>query len=345
MAIRRLKDSNEEIVKLNIDQDHAVLSFVSKTQLECLHLCEVGVDELRKLEQFDSPSQIKFVGPERILTLIEQMRFGWEKFQKVNLTNDKTEAFYYSDSGKIRIPVGVASRNKKVLIIDDSKTIQKILKRIIMESSELECMGCADDPIMAREMIEASRPDIITLDMHMPKMSGLEFLKTYLGAQKIPTVMITSLGMNEGTDVVDALANGAQSYIQKPAADKIGSQKLEIIECLESIAKINLHQNTFRSSLAINLKFSNINEGFITIGSSTGGTVALEKLFRALPDEIPPILVVQHIPPVFSKALADRLNQFCAFTVKEAEDSETVEPNTIYIAPGGKQMKVEIESK
>jgi two-component system chemotaxis response regulator CheB len=174
----------------------------------------------------------------------------------------------------------------------------------------------------------------------MPEMNGVEFLKTYLGAKKIPTVMISSVSMNEGPLVMEALSSGASTYIQKPSIDKIKDLKEEIIEKLVAVANSSCTKNyKFKMLGKQNLQFKHF-DGMIAIGSSTGGTQALQEIFVNLPDNIPPIVVVQHIPAVFSKALADRLNELCAFTVKEAIDGEFLEKNTIYIAPGGKQMRI-----
>ena len=233
-------------------------------------------------------------------------------------------------------------KKRKVLIVDDSKSIQKLLTKIISSSDLLEIMGVADRPSVAREMIEKERPDLITLDIHMPEMTGIEFLKTYLKGKFIPTAMISSVSVSEGPTVMEALANGATTYIQKPSLDKLTEESVRIITKLESISGGVTQTISKESFVKTNHKFNDLN-GLIAIGSSTGGTQALESIFLCLPDKIPPIVVVQHIPAVFSKALADRLNGLCPFKVKEAENGEKLKENVVYIAQGGKQFKVNMK--
>lgn len=346
MGIRRLIQQVSEDIVLEISDKRALITFECDGLQECLYLVDTSVDELRKLERFKSPTNIKFIGSRYMLIGIEQMRLGWEPFEKEVIIGQPVEAVYYSETGQVRVgkteiqdkPEVLLKTKKKVLIIDDSKTIQKLLTRIIDESNDLICMGVADDPLKAKDMIEKDRPDLITLDMHMPHMTGLEFLKSYLGVKNIPTVMITSLGIDEGTEVVEALSCGADCYIQKPAADKIGSEKADMLAVLESVANSKGTKSTMRN-ISKGSTFHSF-DGLIAIGSSTGGTKALEQIFVSLPDEIPPIVVVQHIPAVFSKALAERLNQLCEFRVKEAEEGEILSKNTIYIAPGDLHMRI-----
>jgi len=198
--------------------------------------------------------------------------------------------------------------------------------------------ACADD---ATKIIEQTKPDLITLDIHMPGMNGVEYLKSYLNKKNIPVVMISSVSIKEGPLVMEALSSGAATYIQKPSIDEIDKLKKDVIDQLEAIATIKKSMPESRTGPVLSSFKFNTLEPLIAIGSSTGGTQALQSIFTALPEEIPPIVVTQHIPAVFSKALADRLNTLCKFNVKEAENGELIEKNNIYIAPGGKQMKIE----
>lgn len=227
---------------------------------------------------------------------------------------------------------------KQVLIVDDSKTIQKILTKIIGSSCKIAVMGIASCPSEAKRLIEQRKPDLITLDIHMPEMNGVEFLKTYLDNLNIPVVMISSVSITEGPLVLEALSHGAQTYIQKPEMAKINEVKDDIIEQLEQIA-LKPVTNKLREFDGVKKEF-NHTDGLICIGSSTGGTQALQYILTSCPDEIPPIVITQHIPAVFSKALADRLNQLCSFSVKEASDGDIISKNTVYIAPGEKQFKL-----
>ncbi len=172
----------------------------------------------------------------------------------------------------------------------------------------------------------------------MPEMTGVDFLKLHLKNLNIPVVIVSSVSMAEGPLVMDALANGAIDYIQKPVINQMHEIEAMIIEKLESISRSN--KIVFQTSSKKKKTVFNNTEGLVVIGSSTGGTQALQEIFTNLPDEIPPILVVQHIPAVFSKALADRLNALCKFEIKEAVDHDLVKKNCIYIAPGGTQMRL-----
>lgn len=230
---------------------------------------------------------------------------------------------------------------KKVLIIDDSKTIQKLLKGIVASSESLETMAALGHPREAIEFVKENTPDLITLDIHLPEMNGVELLKNHLRQLNIPVIMITSVSIKEGPLVMDALANGAIDYIQKPSLDQLDETRSQILEKLEQTvaAKTIAEETKQRIDEDKPVDRFRTTEGIIVIGSSTGGCQALEKILTKLPQNIPPILITQHIPAVFSKALADRLNTLCSFSVKEAEDGETVQANTAYIAKGGTHLQ------
>ena len=346
MSIKKLGSNDLTPCHFVLDNDQAILLIQDHESLfSCLHIQGISDTDFTKLKRIESVKEVKFLGGLQILDLIKAQNLDWPEFSRELVIDSPTEVVYYPENGKVRLEkkssdahAEVSPRKKKVLIIDDSKTIQKILKTIIESSDSLEVMGIADRPSVAKEIIENETPDLITLDIHMPEMDGVEFLKTYLRFKDIPTVMISSVSINEGPLVMEALSNGAATYIQKPSLNEIKHIKDDIIEKLNLIAKKTKCSQEAKYSKS-SLKFSNLN-GLIAIGSSTGGTQALEKVFASLPDEIPPIVVVQHIPAVFSKALADRLNTKCAFTIKEAEDGEPIVKNTVYIAPGGSQFKV-----
>jgi two-component system chemotaxis response regulator CheB len=247
---------------------------------------------------------------------------------------------FQSKIGKIQFDkfAVLRKRKKQVLIVDDSKTVQKLLHKIISESKDFEVMAIAGDAFQAKTIIEKQTPDIITLDIHMPKMTGVEFLQSYLGEKSIPTVMISSVSTQEGSLILEALSSGASTYIQKPSMDNFKESAVEIIECLKNLSN-NDTSETEPEPLSVLDQFES-QDILICIGLSTGGTQALEVVLRSLPDKIPPIVIAQHIPKEFSAALAERLDSLCSFTVKEGINDEELKPNTVYIAPGGKHMKV-----
>lgn len=229
----------------------------------------------------------------------------------------------------------------KVMVVDDSSTIRNLLQKIFSSDPHIEVVATVENPLDVCDLIKKHKPDVITLDIHMPHMDGLTLLNKYLPNYPIPTVMISSISMEEGPMVLSALESGAVDYIQKPTMEQLKIIAPLMIEKVKTAryAKVNFKKKKSVSTLK-NMNQFNDKETIIAIGSSTGGTEALREVFSGLPNEIPPIVVVQHIPPVFSKAFADRLNTLFQFKVKEAEDGDTLVANQVLIAPGGKQMKI-----
>lgn len=236
----------------------------------------------------------------------------------------------------------------KVLIVDDSLTIRKLLERVIGSDERFQIIGNLGNPLEVPEFLKTQKPDVITLDIHMPGKNGVELLKEIYPVHHIPAIMISSISKEEGPLVFDALEAGAFDYIQKPSQGNLEDVKSRLFPALEAAAtsrpKMNaivpsqpkLDRNTPITRLTATLDLNRI----IAIGSSTGGTEALRQVLLRLPERIPPIVIAQHIPPVFSDALAQRLNNLCPFTVKEAQHGEPVVADTVYIAPGGTHMQL-----
>jgi two-component system chemotaxis response regulator CheB len=242
------------------------------------------------------------------------------------------------ESANDLIPVGQAKI--KVLIVDDSQTIRQLLEKVLCKDHQIEVVGTIANPLEVEAALQRLKPDVMTLDIHMPEMDGVSLLKKIIPTYKIPTVMISSISKEEGPQVLAALEAGAVDYIQKPSLkdlDKVGPQIIESVK-MAAKAKVTAYKST--PVRRMNRTSAYAGTGFVVIGSSTGGTEALRQILEALPAEIPPIMVVQHIPAVFSKALADRLNDLCPFQVKEVENNDLVKPNTVYIAQGGMQMSL-----
>ncbi len=270
----------------------------------------------------------------------------------------KIEAFFYSDTGRLRIgaveePVvktptkgsAIATQKKKrVLIVDDSKTIRTILTKVFSMDSRLEVVGAVERPSEVEAKIRELKPDVISLDIHMPEMDGVTLLKKVIIPKfHLPTVMITSLRMEDGPAVLDALESGAIDYIQKPSMEELNTAGQNIADRMFEAA--NSKVKTVESvKINFERKLEDIEPSMrnpvICIGSSTGGTEALRELFCHFPKKIPPVVVVQHIPAVFSTAFAQRLNEIMPFQVKEAETGDEVLSGRILIAPGGKQMRL-----
>lgn len=236
-------------------------------------------------------------------------------------------------------PKEVAPKIVKVLIVDDSNTICNLLKKIMDLSPLIEVVSCVNNPLEAEDAINKFKPDLITLDIHMPHMNGVELLKKIWPKYKIPSIMISSISMKEGPLVLEALESGAVDYIQKPDMSNFAAVANEINTKILAASKFTEDDKGNQISTLSLRGDIDIDNTLIVIGASTGGTRALKTVLDGLPDRIPPILIVQHIPAEFSRAFAQRLNQSTCFTVREAEDGDKVVKNQILIAPGGKQMK------
>lgn len=255
----------------------------------------------------------------------------------------------YPQSGRLQVtmPESVSACERsgervKVLIIDDSPLIASILSNIFRSDPSFDVVGTVGLPSQVDAAIRNYRPDVITLDLHLPEMNGVDLLNQYLPKYQIPTVIVSSVSPDEGPLVLNALECGAVDYIQKPSAAEIDSTTPIILEKVKAAAQI-----TPRSTHLVGITKATpgprpVDESrIIAIGSSTGGTKALREIFLRLPKRIPPVVVVQHIPAGFSAAFAERLNQICEFPVKEAANGDPLIPGRVLIAPGGRHMKVE----
>ena len=204
----------------------------------------------------------------------------------------------------------------------------------------MEVVALAETPSDVERLILKFQPDVITLDIHMPEMDGVTLLKRLHPKYHIPTVMISSISKEEGTQVLNALESGAVDYIQKPQMSDLGEVAQQIRDRVKIAANAQIRKRT-----TVRKVFSNRvvdSKSIIFMGASTGGTEALREVLQSLPSKIPPILIVQHIPPVFSAAFAARLNEFCPFEIKEAKHGDEVLPNRVLIAPGGTQMGIRL---
>ncbi len=229
----------------------------------------------------------------------------------------------------------------RLMIVDDSKTIRDLLRTIFSKDPDFEIVAVVDHPHQAQKLIPEIKPDVITLDIHMPEMDGVTLLKSYINQYPIPTVMISSITMEEGPMVFNALEAGAVDYFQKPSFNELAQLAPLMIETVKEASRSKV-----KVKAPVTLPAKKVFNGRVddrtlwVMGASTGGTEALKEVFMGLPEKIPPTLVVQHIPAVFSKAFAERLNQICPFDVKEAQEGDIVRPNQVLIAPGGFQMEV-----
>lgn len=235
----------------------------------------------------------------------------------------------------------------KVLVVDDSALIRSVMKEIIDRENDMICVGVAPDPMVARELIKSLNPDVLTLDVEMPKMDGLDFLERLMRLRPMPVVMVSTL-TERGSDITfRALALGAVDFISKPKIDIARGMEeyaSEITEKIRAAAQARVHKRSHAPVSQERLsadailpsiagRFSST-EKLIIIGASTGGTEAIKAVLMRLPADVPGILVTQHMPENFTKSFADRLNSLCKISVKEAEHNERILPGHAYIAPG-----------
>jgi len=239
----------------------------------------------------------------------------------------------------------------RVLVVDDSALMRGLLTQMINLAPDMEVVGAAPDAQSAREMIKALSPDVLTLDVQMPKMDGLEFLERLMRLRPMPVVMVSSF-TEAGSDItLKALELGAIDYIGKPRADSgrsMESYAEELVDKLRAAKGARLRRpmsaqvlstSDARSSNALGRVVASSGK-IIFVGASTGGTEAIKEFLHGVPADCPPILVVQHMPEAFTASFARRLDGICAPRVIEAQGNEKVEPGTVYIAPGHSHMLI-----
>lgn len=257
------------------------------------------------------------------------------------------KVYFYTDNGRLRVSKmeeTTSSTKKKIraLVIDDSKTIRDLLTKIL-NCNDIEVVGKAANAQEAEVLISRLSPDVITLDIHMPGMDGVTFLKQYLPRYPIPTIMISSINVDESDLVFKALEAGAVDYLQKPCLSEIATQSETIREKVITASSIKVKSKQHIEKKTHRKISYSFEQQIVAIGASTGGTEAIKEVLMGLPYNIPPIVIVQHIPPVFSTAFSKRLNELCPFEVREANDGDEVLPGRVIIAPGGKQMELIID--
>jgi two-component system chemotaxis response regulator CheB len=238
----------------------------------------------------------------------------------------------------------------KVLVVDDSALMRQLLTRILTHDKEIEVVGAAADPLIAWKKIQELSPDVLTLDVEMPKMDGLTFLSKLMNSRPMPVVMVSSLTARGAETTLKALELGAFDFVTKPAIDvSNGTAQIseDIITKVRAAATSRVVRRATGSTLSgppLTLEapkgLAEATDKVIAIGASTGGTEALARVLPALPGDTPGTVVVQHMPKAFTSAFAQRLNGLCRMRVKEAEDGERILQGTVLIAPGDYHMEV-----
>ena len=253
----------------------------------------------------------------------------------------------------------------KLLIVDDSALVRKLLSEMLGNDRDIEIVGTATDPYAAREKIKQLNPDVITLDVEMPRMDGITFLENLMRLRPMPVVMVSSL-TQKGADVtLRALELGAIDFVTKPKIDVAGSLANYAEELIAKVkvaagARVNARSSTARKAPVVHalhpeqrhsadavLPASNgkrvlrTTDRIIAIGASTGGTEAIREVLESLPPDAPAVVISQHIPAAFSKPFAERMNRCSAMAVCEAADGQYILPGHVYIAPGDQHLLVE----
>lgn len=251
------------------------------------------------------------------------------------------------------------TKKTKVLVIDDSALIRQLLTEILNSDPEIEVIGAAADPIIARDKIKQLNPDVLTLDVEMPKMDGVTFLKNLMRLHPMPVVMVSSL-TGRGADItLEALEIGAVDFVTKPKIDvshSLQHYSEEIIYKVKAAANARVrayNEATSASNVTPKLSADAIllkkqvpvhirtTERIIAVGASTGGTEAIKEVLMRLPASSPGMVITQHIPEQFSKPFAKRMDSISAMTVCEAQDGQQIITGHAYIAPGGRHLYVE----
>ncbi|HQQ69643.1 MAG TPA: chemotaxis response regulator protein-glutamate methylesterase [Alicycliphilus sp.] len=247
----------------------------------------------------------------------------------------------------------------RVVVVDDSALVRSLLAEIINRQGDMECIGTANDPLIAREMIREQNPDVITLDVEMPRMDGIDFLGRLMRLRPMPVVMISTLTERGAEVTMKALELGAVDFVAKPrvgVAGGLNELATQIVDKIRVAAAAHVRRMPVRAAAVAHpdgtaqaasapagasaLLGRVSTEKLICIGASTGGTEAIREVLVHLPADSPAIVITQHMPPGFTTSFAARLNSLCQITVKEAVNGERILPGHAYIAPGGRQFHI-----
>jgi two-component system chemotaxis response regulator CheB len=235
------------------------------------------------------------------------------------------------------------SKNIRVLIVDDSAVVRKVFSSELSKEHGIEVIGTAPDPYVARNKILQLKPDVITLDVEMPRMDGLTFLKKLMKYYPLPVIIVSSLTPKGGAMAMDALAAGALEVICKPtAAYSVGDMSIQLANKIRAVAHVDMHSiNGGRQANIVpiaNAALSQTTNKIIAIGASTGGTEAIKTVLMGMPPNAPGIVIVQHMPAQFTTSFAERLDSLCQIRVKEAANGDSVVNGTALLAPGNYHM-------
>ena len=237
------------------------------------------------------------------------------------------------------------NRPVRVLIVDNSALIQQLLTSLLSADPEIEVVGTAGDPFIARDRIKALNPDVVTLDIEMPRMDGVTFLRKIMALRPMPVIMVSTLTQAAAEITLEALEAGAVDFIAKPTTN-VANTWTELAAELQGKVKaaartrIGVRRAPEAAPVPRRARTVDTSKKIVAIGASTGGVEALKQVLVSLPAVCPPILITQHMPPRFTAAFAERLNRECPMTITEAAHKDMVEPNHVYIAPGSHHLEL-----
>lgn len=233
----------------------------------------------------------------------------------------------------------------RVLVVDDSAVVRKVFSEELSHEQDIQVVATAPDPYVARDKIVALKPDVVTLDIEMPRMDGLTFLRKLMKYYPLPVIIVSSLTKEGGALALEAMEIGAVDVISKPGeAYSVGDMSAQLAEKIRAAAHVDMaHRARLAAAQPVvapqaKLSLSKTTNKIIAIGASTGGTEALKEVLVQLPPNTPGIMIVQHMPAKFTTSFAERLNNLCQIQVKEAVDGDSVVPGTALLAPGNFHM-------
>ena len=232
----------------------------------------------------------------------------------------------------------------RVLIVDDSATARAVLREILESDPAIEVVATASDAYVARDKIVELKPDVVCLDVEMPRMDGITFLKRLMHYMPIPVVMVSSLTQNGAKTTLEALEAGAVDFVGKPHShiyDGVETMREELLSKIKMASRVRVRQRSLQSIQQANTtSLAETTHKILAIGASTGGTEALKDVLMGLPRNAPGTIIVQHMPSNFTGPFAERLNGLCAMEVREARNGDSITPGVALIAPGDYHMVV-----